>query len=87
MSTTKEFREEALKLAETIGVPDAAKELGITTAKIYGWRSTAKKKSSVSQRETELTTENARLKCLLAEKTEELNILKKAAAYFTKNQK
>ncbi len=87
MTTTREFREEALKLAETVGIPAAAKELGITTAKLYGWRSTAKKKSSVSQRETELTTENARLKRQLAEKTEELNILKKAAAYFAKNQK
>ena len=87
MTTTREFREEALKLAEAVGIPAAAKELGITTAKLYGWRSAAKKKGSVSQRETELTTENARLKRLLAEKTEELNILKKAAAYFAKNKK
>ena len=50
MSTTKEFREEALKLAETIGIPDAAKELGITTAKLYGWRSAAKKKQNLQQK-------------------------------------
>ena len=36
MTTTREFREEALKLAETVGIPAAAKELGITTAKLYG---------------------------------------------------
>ncbi|MDD7804397.1 MAG: transposase [Endozoicomonas sp. (ex Botrylloides leachii)] len=85
MAITREFREEALKLADTMGIPAAAKELGIKTAKLYGWRSAAKKKSSVSQRETELTTENAHLKRQLAEKTEELNILKKAAAYFAKS--
>ena len=84
---TKEFREETLKLAESVGISDAAKQLGLSTAKLYGWRSAAKKKKSVSQRETELATENVRLKRQLAEKTEELNILKKAAAYFAKNQK
>ncbi|MDB2384378.1 transposase [Endozoicomonas sp.] len=77
MPTTREFREDALKLADTVGIPAAAKELGVTTVKLYGWRSSAKKKSSVSQRETELTTENARLKRQWEEKTEELNILKR----------
>ncbi len=77
MATTGEFTEEALKLADTVGIPATAKELGITTAKPYGWRSAAKKKSAVSQRETALTTENARLKCSLAEKTEALNTVTK----------
>ena len=58
MATTREFREEALKLADTVGIPAAAKELGVTTAKLYGWRSAAKNKISVSQRETELTTKS-----------------------------
>ncbi|MDB2384301.1 hypothetical protein N9V90_00430 [Endozoicomonas sp.] len=80
MVTTREFREEALRLADTVAIPAAAKELRVTTAKRYGWRSSAKKKSSVSPRETELTTENARLKRPLAEKTEALNSLKKTAA-------
>ncbi len=35
MATTREFREEALKLAETVGIPAAAKELGVTPAKLY----------------------------------------------------
>ena len=74
MATTREFREEALKLAETVGIPAAAKELGVTPAKLYGSRSAAKKKGAVSQRETELTTENARLERQRAEKTEGLNI-------------
>ena len=36
MTTTREFREEALKLAETVGIPAAAKELGITTGAYSG---------------------------------------------------
>ena len=82
-----EFREEALKLAERTGVPEAAKQLGIKTSRLYSWRTTANKKKSVSQRESELATENARLKRLLAEKSEELQIVKKAAAYFAKDLK
>ncbi len=42
---------------------------------------------NISQRETELTAEVARLKRQLAEQAEDLAILKKAATYFAKNQK
>jgi len=54
---------------------------------IYGWRSAAKKKANVSEGESELAAENARLKRQMAEREEELAILKKAATNFAKNQK
>lgn len=82
-----EFKAEALKLAENTSVASAARQLGLHDSQIYGWRSAARKKAHVSGRESELATENARLKRQLSEQTEELAILKKAATYFAKNQK
>ncbi len=82
-----EFKAEALRLAAKTSVAAAAKELGLHESQLYQWRSTAAKQASTSQRESELATEVARLKRQLAEQTEELAILKKAATYFAKNQK
>ena len=82
-----EFKAEALKLAEKTSVPSAARELGLKESQIYTWRTAANRKKSVSERESALATENARLKRQLAEQAEELEILKKAATYFAKNQK
>ena len=42
---------------------------------------------SISEREQELALENVKLKRLLAEKSEEVDILKKAAAYFARSLK
>ena len=82
-----EYKAKALKLAAKIGVAKASKELGINKSHLYYWCSLGQKKASVSERESMLATENARLKRLLREQDEELDILKKAAAYFARNQK
>jgi len=82
-----EYKAEALKLADRIGVTEAAAQLGIHEALIYNWRGIAKVQLGLSARETSLATENAKLKRQLAEQMEELAILKKAAAYFAKHQK
>ncbi len=82
-----EFKSEALKLAEKVGVAAAARQLSLYESQIYGWRKAVKKDAKISDRERELTTENAKLKRLLAEQAEELDIVKKAATYFAKNQK
>ncbi len=82
-----EFKEEALKLASKVGVAQAARELGVYESQLYYWRSGAQKKASTSDREITLSAENARLKRQLSEQAEELEILKKAATYFAKNQK
>lgn len=84
---TAEFKEEALKLAERIGATEAAEKLGIYASQIYSWRTTLNSKRTLSERESQLATENARLKRQLAEQAEELDILKKAATYFAKHQK
>jgi len=88
---TQEFKRQAVELLETrdrSGM-DVARELGIRQSQLYKWREEMKRKGDtafrgpgrrpVSQDDEVacLKRENARLK-------EELDILKKAAAYFAK---
>ena len=82
-----EFRQEALKLAERIGVAAAARELSLYESQLYAWRSKQHQQMTSSERESELIAENARLKRQLAEQAEELAILQKAATYFAKRLK
>ena len=82
-----EFRAEALALAEKVGVPTAAKELGLHESQLYGWRSKARAQADRSQVEQDQAAEIARLKRKLAEQAEELAIVKKAATYFAKSLK
>lgn len=82
-----EFRQEALKLAERIGVVAAARELSLYESQLYAWRSKLKNAHSSSEREQEMAVEIARLKRQLAERDEELAILQKAATYFAKRLK
>ncbi|KQN57039.1 transposase [Serratia sp. Leaf51] len=84
---TPEFRNEALKLAERIGVAAAARELSLYESQLYAWRSKQQQQLTSSERESELASENARLKRLLAERDEALAILQKAATYFAKRLK
>lgn len=82
-----EFKAEAIRLADKTSAAEAATELGISQQQIYTWRAAAEKKASQSARESKLAEENARLKRQLAEQSEELAIVKKAAAYFARDQK
>jgi transposase len=84
---TTEFREEAIKLAEKVGVAQAAKRLGVYPSQIYAWRAALSKKQTSGDRESSQAAEIVRLKRLLAEQAEDLEILKKAATYFAKQQK
>ncbi|EIH7525807.1 IS3-like element IS3 family transposase [Escherichia coli] len=72
-----EFRSEALKLAERIGVTAAACELSLYESQRYNWRSKQQNQQTSSERELEMSTEIARLKRQLAERDEELAILPK----------
>ena len=83
---SEEFKTEALALASKIGFASAAKELGLYESQLYSWRSARNKKATVTDRENSLAAENARLRRQLAAQAEELDILKKAATYFAKNQ-
>ena len=82
---SKQYKDEALALAERVGVSEAARQLGLHDTQLYAWRGKARMRQQCSEVEEKLVLENARLKRQLADQAEELAILKKAAAYFTKS--
>lgn len=84
---SNEFKQEALKLAEQSSISLAAKQLGLHDSQLYSWRKQANYKQNISERESDLATENARLKRELHATKEELAIAKKAATYFAKQLK
>ena len=76
------FKQEALALAQQVGVAKAAKDLGVYDSQIYQWRAKAAALANRSDQESALLTENARYKREIAQLREEVAILKKASAYF-----
>ncbi len=82
-----EYKKEAVKLADTAGVTEAARQLGIHTTQLYNWRNKLRVKESRSEAEIRLIGKNARLTRELAEKNQENDFLKKASAYFAKHLK
>ncbi len=82
---SQQYKIESLALAEKVGVPTAARQLGLHESQVYSWRSKARLSQERSAVEERLLVENARLKRQLAEQAEELVIVKKAAAYFAKS--
>ncbi|KOA25610.1 hypothetical protein AC067_26105 [Escherichia coli] len=51
-----EFRSEALKLAERIGVAAAARELSLYESQLYAWRSKLQQQMTSSERATALSS-------------------------------
>lgn len=91
---TKEFREEAVKLAltEGVGVSEAARRLSIPMKSLANWVYAAKagRLGKVGQQQkplTELEMELNRVKRELAEVKMERDLLKKCAAYFAKESR
>lgn len=82
-----EYKQEALALAARIGVAKAAEQLGLAESQLYSWRIKGRTLQSQSEREQQVLAENLRLKRQLAERDEEVAILKKATAYFAKSHK
>lgn len=82
-----EFRENALALAQRIGVAKAASELNLHESQLYAWRKKQQLALSCSEREQQQSIEIAKLKRQLAEQSEELAILQKAATYFARRLK
>jgi transposase len=93
---TDEFKVEAVRLGESMGGNQAAKRLGIPESSLWNWMrlsragklkaggtTTAPVKRSVS----EVEAENARLRKELASTKLDLEIVKKAAAYFAKESR
>lgn len=90
---SKEFKLEAIRLADESGKPKAqvARELGIRVNQIGKWRKELEDKQAAAfsgqGRQTGKDTEIQRLRRELADAREENEILKKAAAYFARNQR
>lgn len=64
-----EFKREALGLAEKIGVNEAARELGLHSSQLYGWRSKAELVKTRGQVDQDQAREIARLKRQRRERT------------------
>lgn len=89
---SKEFKLEAIRLANESGKPTAqvARELGLRVNQIGKWRKELEEKQdeafSGQGRQAGKDAEIQRLRRELADAREENEILKKAAAYFARNQ-
>lgn len=86
---SKEFKEQALKLSDEIGLKKAAEKLGIKYGTLSDWRKIRKRKSKVyevpdtsplTEREKQLLKENQELK-------DANEILKDALGFFAKDRK
>ena len=93
---TDEFKVEAVRLGDSIGGTQAAKRLGIPESSLWNWirLSRAGKLKAAEGAATpakrsvnELEAENARLRKELASAKLDLEIVKKAAAYFAKESR
>lgn len=88
---TEEFKRQAVELLETRDRPatDLARELGVRQNQLYKWREEIKRKgdaafSGSGRPSKDQMSEVSRLKQENKRLKEELEILKKAAAYFAK---
>ena len=93
---TNEFKVEAVRLAESIGGNQAAKRLGIPDSSLWNWvrlSRAGKLKTAdgaavpVKRSVVEMEAENARLRRELASTKLDLEIVKKAAAYFARESR
>ena len=96
---TEEFKVEAVRLADSIGGNAAAKRLGVPQSTVTNWvrnRKTERRGSAPVAAEltstarrpvSELEAENARLRKELVNAKLDLEIVKKAAAYFVRESR
>jgi transposase len=93
---TDELKVEAVRLGKSIGGNQAAKRLGIPDSSLWNWirlQRAGKLKASdggavpVKRSLTEVEAENSRLRRELASTKLDLEIVKKAAAYFAKESR
>jgi transposase len=93
---TLEFKHEAVRLGESVGLAEACRRLGIPDSSLNNWlrlKRLGKLKgldgsvAPLKRGATELEAENARLKRELANAKLDLEIVKKAAAYFARESR
>ena len=83
-----EFKKNAVRLsyASNRTIKEVAEDLGIIESMLYRWRKRYTPKGEKTQYAT-MEEENRSLRLEVAELSMERDMLKKAAAYFAKNQK
>jgi transposase len=85
---TAEFKEEAVKHAKAVGIPAAARELGLIEQTVRNWVKAAGAGKLVGAGTKAVTPEQMELSRLRAENARlkmHVEILKKATAYFAKD--
>lgn len=91
---TDEFKIEAIRLSDSVGGHEAARRLGIPSATLSNWSRKRRPVDLVPSPETpaqplrrpvtELEAENSRLRRELADAKLDVEVLRKATAYFAK---
>lgn len=85
---TVEFKEQAVKrVLSGHAVAVVARELGVGDSLIHNWLVRHRQQAGAGAVQAEQAVEIARLKRLLAQREEEVAILKKAAAYCAKESR
>jgi transposase len=92
---TEEFKLEALRLAGSVGINQAAKRLGMPSSSLGNWAQLKRsgklrglpQAGPIKGSPAELEAENSRLRRELANARLDLEIVKKAAAYFAKESR
>jgi transposase len=97
---TNEFKVEAIKLAETVGQHEAARRLGVPVATLGNWSRRSRSAEEIgaagggevsaartARPISELEAENSRLRKELASAKLDIEILRKATAYFAKGSR
>ncbi len=85
---TLEFKEQAVqRVLSGHGVAAVARDLGISDSLIHNWLARHRQQTGAGAVQAEQATEITRLKRLLAQREEEVAILKKAAAYFARESR
>ena len=86
---SKEFKAEALRLSDEIGVKKAAEQLGIPYFTLADWRSGRKEKQrdTTGKSDEEIVRRNKELEKENAELRQANEILKDALSFFAKDRK
>lgn len=82
-----QFKDQAVERSEKVGVPQAAKDLGIGESLLYGWRAKRKQGGTPLEHQKLQQAEMSRLKREVDRLALENEFLKKVAQYFTKESK
>ena len=84
---TPQFKQQAVERAERDGVSATARDLGLPESQLYNWRAKLRQTGQSFEQQKLQQAEMARLKRDNERLQQEVEFLKKAAAYFAKQPK